>query len=406
IEGYIPDPVIGSWEDIDRARRELNDRGMRLILDFIPNHTGLSHPWTRTHPDYFIQAGNEEFEKRPADFHTVSHNGNTLYLANGRDPYFPPWSDTLQLNYFNPQMRQALIDEIVKTARHCDGFRCDMAMLVLNDIFRKTWGWTMQDSQQEDPDEEFWSSARRAVPDSVLIAEAYWETEWELQQLGFDYTYDKRLYDRVASASVEDIYLHLRADIGFQRKLTRFIENHDEQRSAEVFGKERLEAAAVLFATLPGMRLYHQGQIEGKRIKVPVQMRRVMHEKPDRDICRLYEKLLSITGQRVFSEGDWRLREVFTLTGDGPHDLIAYTWQAGDSIKLVVVNLTSMTAAGRIPLEDLAVRGRDFTLFDELNANIYLRSGNDMLHPGLIVILEPFRAHIFDIYPAGESAGL
>ncbi|MBI5664025.1 MAG: alpha-amylase [Nitrospirae bacterium] len=397
IGGYEPDPLIGGWEDIDRARRELHDRGMLLILDFIPNHTGIEHPWVKTHPDYFIQVSEKEFEKDPGDFHPVSHNGKTLYLANGRDPYFPPWSDTLQLNYFNPQTRQAMINELIKMSRHCDGFRCDMAMLVMNGIFQKTWGWTSEGGNYATPGEEFWTWVRHAVPGSVLIAESYWDTEWDLQQLGFDYTYDKRLYDRVVSASALDIYLHLTADIRFQNRLTRFIENHDERRSAEIFGKERLEAPAVLFSTLPGMKLYHQGQMEGKRTRVPVQMRRSMHEETDRDTSRFYEKLLSITRQDIFREGVWRLREVFPLTDTGPRDLIAYTWTSGSRTKLVVVNMNPVTASGRVPLEDVLIDGRDYKLVDELHAQLYLRSGNDMRYPGLIVILGPFRAHIFDI---------
>jgi len=400
VAGYEPDPQIGSWEEIDRVRRELHARDMRLILDFIPNHTGLEHPWALTHPDFFIQADAHAFRKNPGDYHPVRHNGETLYLANGRDPCFPPWTDTLQLNYFNPLAREAMIGEIKNMSRHCDGFRCDMAMLILNDIFRKTWGWTLSDEQSAIPQEEFWSTARKSVPDSILIAEAYWDTEWELQQLGFDYTYDKRLYDRVVSASAKNIYLHLLADPAFQGKLTRFIENHDERRSAHVFGRERLEAPAVLFATLPGMKLYHHGQIEGKKIRIPVQMRRVMHEAPDRGTVRLYEKLLSITGQGIFHEGRWQLREVFPLTDDGSHDLIAYTWQAGPRMKLVAVNMTHETASGRIPLKGLVVHEIHYRLHDELHEQLYVRNGNDMIYPGLIVVLAPFRAHIFDISPA------
>ncbi len=399
IECYEPDPFIGGWEDIDKVRRELHVRGIQLILDFIPNHTGLEHPWVKTHPDYYIQVSAKEFEKNPADFFPVSHNGKTLYLANGRDPYFPPWSDTLQLNYFNPQTRQAMIDEIMKMARHCDGFRCDMAMLVLNDIFQKTWGWTREGDHSDAPREELWTWVRHAVPGSLLIAESYWDTEWELQQLGFDYTYDKRLYDRMVSPSALDIFLHLNADISFQKKLTRFIENHDERRSSEIFSRERLEAPAALFSTLPGMKLYYQGQMEGKRIRIPVQMRRVMHEEADWETSRLYEKLLSINRQNIFREGEWQLREVFPLTDNGAHHLIAYTWKDGHGIKLVVVNMSPATASGRIPLHDLAAGDRHYKLLDELNDLIYLRNGNDMKYPGLIVILGPFRAQIFDISP-------
>ncbi len=353
IESYEPDPLIGSWDDIDRAREELHKRDMKMILDFIPNHTGVDHPWLSTHPHYYIQVGRKQFEKNPSDFYPVRHNGKMLYLANGKDPYFLPWHDTVQLNYFNYQTRQAMVQEIKKIAGYCDGFRCDMAMLVLNDIFYDTWGWTRNNIPYESPEEEFWTEVRKAVPDSILIAEAYWDTEWELQQLGFDYAYDKRLYDRMASFSVRDIYLHLNADIKFQKKLTRFMENHDEKRSAEVFGKDRLEASLALLSTLPGMKLYYRGQMEGNIIRPPLQLRRIMREKPDMETVRLYEKLLSITNQEIFHKGQWRLLDVFPLSDKNPADLLAYTWKTENKIKLVVVNLNPSVAQSRIPLGDL-----------------------------------------------------
>lgn len=400
IEGYEPDPLIGDWDDIDRARKELHDRGMLLILDFIPNHTGIEHPWHRTHPHYYIQVSKKQFEQDPTDYYPVNHNGKMLYLANGKDPFFPPWSDTLQLNYFKTHTRQAMIEEIKKAARHCDGFRCDMAMLVINDIFQKTWGWTRGDEHCEPPAEEFWTEIRHAVPDSILIAETYWDTERDLQQLGFDYTYDKSLYDCMVSSSVRDMYMHLNADVNYQKKLTRFLENHDERRSMEIFGKERLEAPAALFSTLPGMKLYYQGQLEGKTIKIPTQMRRVMHEEIDRDILKLYEKLLSVTKQDIFHDGEWQLRDVFPLTDNDSAMLIAYTWRLDNQIKLVVVNMNPVVARSRIPLENLFTDEADYKLYDELGAQIYLRKGNDMKYPGLIIILEPFKAHLFDISPA------
>lgn len=400
VAGYEPDPHVGNWEEIDRVRRELHARDMRLILDFVPNHTGIEHPWALTHPDYFIQADEKEFEGSQEDYYPVSHDKKTLYLANGRDPYFPPWTDTLQLNYFNPLTREAMIGELKNMSGHCDGFRCDMAMLVLNNIFRQTWGRLLNEKQFPSPEGEFWSAARKAVPDSILIAEAYWDTEWELQQLGFDYTYDKRLYDRLTSFSPGGIYLHLQADAGFQNRLVRFIENHDEKRSAEIFGMEKLEAPATLFATLPGMKLYHHGQMEGKRIRVPVQLRRVINEDPDTDTSRMYEKILSVTSQDIFHAGEWKLREVFPLADTSSTDIIAYTWKAGQIIKLVAVNMSDVTAGGRIPLQDIVADDMSYKLSDELHAQLYLRNGNDMIYPGLIVVLGPFSAHIFDISPS------
>src|SRR5207302_3088107 len=118
---------------------------------------------------------------------------------------------------------------------------------------------------------EFWTDARAAVPDLLLIAEVYWDLEWRLQQLGFDFTYDKRLYDRLLHSPARDVAAHLTADDDYQRRSVRFIENHDEPRSASVF-EDRVTAAAVVMSTVQGMRFYYDGQFEGRRVHVPVQL--------------------------------------------------------------------------------------------------------------------------------------
>jgi glycosidase len=404
VAAYEPDPFIGKWEDVDKAMEELHKRDMGLILDFVPNHTAPDHPWVFEHPDYYFQGNSEEFEKHPGVFSLIKDGERIIYAARGKDPYFPSWSDTVQLNHFNRETRKALINEVKKIAEHCDGIRCDMAMLVLNDIFQNTWGWMRKLSSQALPEEEFWVKVRQAIPGSLLMAETYWDTEWTLQQMGFDYVYDKKLYDRIASFSSGDIYLHLKADMNFQKRLIRFLENHDEKRSAEVFGKERLETVATLFSTLPGMRLYHQGQIEGKKLKISVQLRRITHEAADKEVKAFYERLLSITKQDVFHNGKWRLWEVYPLSDGSSGNLIAYTWVLGHQIKIVVINMSPSVSQGRIPLRDMVRSDSEYILTDELHGITYIRNGKDMENPGLIVILDSFKSHIFDIaLPSGEQ---
>jgi len=211
LASYTPEPLIGTWADIDNARGELHSRGMMLVLDFVPNHTAPDHPWVFEHPEYYIQGSELDFKQNPTAFIPVQKGEQTLYIARGKDPYFPPWPDTVQLSYFSREARSALIGELKKVANHCDGVRCDMAMLVLNDIFDKTWGWTRKEDIHGLP--EFWEEVRRELPGFLLIAEVYWNTEWRLQQLGFDYVYDKRLYDRLLMASGLDVNLHLTADL-------------------------------------------------------------------------------------------------------------------------------------------------------------------------------------------------
>jgi hypothetical protein len=401
IAAYEPDPFIGTWADVDSARDELHKRDIGLILDFVPNHTAPDHPWVFEHPDYYFRGTSDDFKNNPGVYSRIQSGSNIMYVARGKDPSFAPWSDTVQLNYFNPATRLALINELVKISAHCDGFRCDMAMLVLNNIFQHTWKWMIKDSSRTLPEQEFWAQARQALPGSLLMAEAYWDTEWTLQQLGFDYVYDKILYDRITSFSPEDIYLHLKADTGFQKKLTRFLENHDEKRSAEVIPVHKLEAAAALFSSLPGMKLYHQGQLEGNKIKIPVQLRRITHEDNNEQIKTFYERLLSITQQDVFRNGQWRLWEIFPMSDASCANMIAYTWKLDNHLKLVVVNLRQTVSQGRVSLGDMVSTNEEYILTDELHNTSYERNGNDLSNPGLIVILDSFKAHIFDISLSG-----
>ena len=398
IASYTPEPRIGTWSDIDNTREELRRRGMKLILDFVPNHTAPDHPWVIEHADYYIQGSQLDYQQNPDAFFPVRKGKRIRYIARGKDPYFPPWPDTAQLNYFNPAMRTALIGELGTIAEHCDGVRCDMAMLLLDDIFTGTWGWTRKESEKGPL--EFWEDARKALPDFLLIAEAYWDTEWRLQQLGFDYVYDKRLYDRLRSSSAHDVSLHLTADLSYQKKLVRFIESHDEPRSAGVFDKNKLRAVIVLYSTLPGMKLYHHGQLEGRKIHLPMLLSRTREEQPDEEVKAFYEKVLSITRSDVFRNGEWGLQEVRSADGDSFTNLVAYRWKWNGKLKLVVVNLGSGYSQGMIPLEKELTNDIDYLLIDELNGPQYVRSGRDMVDPGLHVVLEGYHSHMFDVKPA------
>jgi hypothetical protein len=272
-----------------------------------------------------------------------------------------------------------------------------MAMLVLNDIFNRTWGWVKRYSAYELQESEFWKEVRHDMPELLLIAEAYWDTEATLLSLGFDYVYDKRLYDLLEYASPSELLSYLKADKSCQKKLVRFIENHDEPRSAEVFDRGKLPASAVLFSTLPGMKLYHQGQLEGKKVRLPVQLRRVKPEETDNELYEFYEKLLEITKPDLFANGDWELKNISPAFDESFRNLIAYIWTSGKDLALVVVNLSPQHSQGRISLEKETSAEVDYILIDVLNKQEYRRSGKELMGPGLHVILEGFHSHIFHI---------
>ena len=235
VREYVVDPHLGGPAGLRSARDALARRGLGLVLDFVPNHVAPDHPWTVARPELFVQGTAGDLAADPRSFIEVA---GQVY-ALGRDPYFPAWPDVVQLNAFSAALRAAVVDTLREIADQCDGVRCDMAMLVMNDIFTRTWG----ERAGARPPDDYWPTVIGALHESHpgfrFVAEAYWDLEWALQQQGFDFCYDKRLYDRLVHESAEQVRLHLLADDSYQTRLVRFIENHDEPRAASVFEPAR-----------------------------------------------------------------------------------------------------------------------------------------------------------------------
>ena len=391
VRRYIVDQHLGGPRGLAAARKMLADRGMRLILDFVPNHVAPDHPWVVEHPEYFIQGNRDDLTQKPGEFFQAGGK----VLALGRDPYFAPWPDVAQLNGFHPGLRKAIIETVGSIAEQCDGMRCDMAMLLMTPIFERTWGHRAGPR----PEKEYWpeviQGVRKRFPDVLFMAEAYWDKEWELQQQGFDYCYDKRLYDRLEHDQAESVRLHLCADLPYQEKLVRFIENHDEPRAAATFSLPKQQAAAVTIATLPGAKLFHQGQFEGYRVKLPVFLRRGPAESVVPALQTFYRTLLTVIKRVAFREGEWKLCERTGWPGNSSHqNLVAWCWRKGEDRHLIVVNLSEFKSQGHVlvPWDDLA--GRSWRLTETFTGEVYERDGNELCFSGLFVDLQPWGFHV------------
>ena len=231
------------------------------------------------------------------------------------------------------------------------------------------------------------------------MAEAYWDLEWALQQQGFDYCYDKKLYDRMEHGDAESVRLHLLADLAYQHGLVRFLENHDEPRAAATFAREKARAAAVAVLTLPGAKLLHEGQFEGRKVRLPVFLSRRPEEPPDGDLQAFYERLLTETSRDVFRNGRWRLCDRSGWPDNASHlNILTWCWELEDERHLVVVNFsdTPSQAMVRLPWEDL--RGRVWRFSDSLSGETFERDG-DMAKHGLFVSLDPWRWHFLRLEP-------
>ncbi len=394
IRRYVVDDHLGGSAGLASARKELDKRGMKLALDFVPNHVAPDHPWVIEHAEYFIRGSADDAKNDPASF--VEVQGNVF--ACGRDPYFPAWPDVLQLNAFQPKLRQAVIETLSSIANQCDSVRCDMAMLLLNAIFERTWG----SRAGQPPATEYWDevipAVKREHADFLFIAEAYWDLEWELQQHGFDFCYDKRLYDRLEHGSPESVRLHLCADHAYQEKLLRFIENHDEPRAAVTFSPGKERAAAVATFTQLGARLFQEGQFEGRKTRLPVFLGRRPDEPIDGQLQDFYAKLLKVIQASVFHDGQWSLCERTGWPDNTSFEnLVAWSWINDVDRYLIVANLSEDAVQARVRLTWGDLRGVSWLLVDVLSSATYERDGDELVSPGLYIELEPWGYNCFRI---------
>jgi hypothetical protein len=392
VRRYVVADYLGGPDGLAVARRELSKRGMNLILDFVPNHVAPDHPWVSEHPDYFIRGSADDIGNEPYSYLRVSET----VFACGRDPNFPAWSDVLQLNAFHPDLRLAAIDTLSSIAQQCDGVRCDMAMLLMNSIFERTWVGRAGPRPAADYWVEVISSIKRTYPGFLFIAEAYWNLEWELQQQGFDFCYDKTLYDRLEHNDAESIRLHLCADLAYQSKLLRFVENHDEPRAAAAFFPAKRRAVALTAATLPGAKLFHEGQFEGRKVRLPVFLGRRHAEHFDNDLYGFYAIVLEAINRPVFQEGQWSLCDrTGWLDNESFRNLVAWSWVQGDERYLIAVNLSDRPVQARIQVPWADVGGGIWHLLDLLSRALYERDGDKLMSAGLYVELPPWNYHFF-----------
>jgi len=405
IQAYDVSPEYGGAAALARLHERLTRRGLRLLLDFVPNHVSPDHPWVSAHPEYFIEGTEADLAREPSNW-TRPPGARGRVLACGRDPYFPGWPDTLQLNYRHGGLREAMRRELARVAERCDGVRCDMAMLVLPDVFRRTWGDRALPPDGTAPMEEpFWPEAIQRVGSTrsgfLFMAEVYWDLEWTLQQQGFDFTYDKRLYDRLHAGDARSVREHLWATPEFQEHSARFLENHDEPRAASVFPPEQHRAAATIAFLTPGLRFFHEGQLDGRRVHVSMHLGRRPDESPDVGLRAFYDRLLRVLGREEVHTGQCRLCECRAAwSGNATWDrFVVMAWDGGPRARLLAAVNYGATRAqcwAQVPFAGLAGR---IALRDLLGDERYERDATELASKGLYLDLPPWGVNAFAVEP-------
>ena len=381
----------GAAEALAGLRDRLRQHGLRLILDFVPNHTACDHQWVHDHPDWYVQLTNADKVRLPDHGFRATTKGGEAVIAHGKDPYFPPWTDTAQLDYSNPQLQRAQIDVLHQLAKMCDGVRCDVAMLILPEVFAKVWGRTAPD---------FWKAAiaeiKRDHPDFCFIAETYWGLDKPLNERGFDLTYDKELLDHIVS-DMPLVREQFDVPVEQHRQRLRFLENHDEPRIASRLPFDKHAAAATWLLTLPSSTLVYNGQFEGRRSKSPIQLRRDPREAPDNAITRMYAQLLSLAKQRVIREGHWQLlsSRPAWIGNDTCRHVLGQAYDLEGEHVRVFVNWSSHKSQCYVDIKLGALMDQEVVLRDQLSSKKFVRQGAELMMRGLYLDLEPWEVHAF-----------
>jgi hypothetical protein len=404
IRAYETHQDFGGDAALGRLRERLARRRLKLLLDFVPNHTAPDHPWVTAHPEYYVAGSEEDLAREPQNYVRVSLPHGTKVLAFGRDPYFDGWSDTLQLNYCHAGFREAQIGQLGMIADRCDGVRCDMAMLLQPQVFQHTWGArSLPSDGSPRQDSPFWPRAiaaiRRRHAEFLFVAEVYWDMEWELQQAGFDYTYDKRLYDRLHAQAAVPVREHLQADAAFQDRSLRFLENHDEPRAATAFPPAVHRAAAVIALSARGMRFFYEGQLEGRKAHVSMHLGRRPVEPVDRELSEFYERLLACLRRPELHDGAWSLWACRPAWEGNPthRQFIVTSWQLAEQRLLVAVNYGPTQAQCYVSVGMQGLAGRAFRLVDLLSGMEHERQGDELAGKGLFLDMPPWGHHVFEL---------
>jgi hypothetical protein len=405
IQAYDVHVDFGGEQALARLRERLRRRRIRLMLDFVPNHIALDHPWVFTHPEFLIHGGDDDRREWPGNYIELGTRRGAEILAHGRDPHFDAWRDTIQLNYRHRGLREAQTAVLARIADRCDGVRCDMAMLLEPGVISRTWGRRADPDDGSPPnDAPFWPEAiatvRAGHPDFVFVAEVYWDLEWTLQQHGFDFTYDKRLYDRLRAGVAGPVRAHLEASPAFLERSLHFLENHDEPRAAAIFDPEMHRAAAVVAFFAPGLRLIQEGQIEGRRARASVHGRHRLREPVDHALRKFYDQLLAGLARPEVQKGRftlWSARPVDRGDPDADqtaNQFIVSTWEHHGDRLLVIVNFAAFRGQCRVAIELPEVGGGKWTLIDLMSDARREEEGEILARDGFPVELPAWGFHV------------
>jgi len=466
---------LGGWEALANLRERALKRGIRLASDMVPNHTGIYSRWIVEHPDWFVQLDYPPYptyrftgpdlssspevsiqiedgywDKSDAAVvfkHYDHRTGRTRYIYHGNDGTSTPWNDTAQLNYLNPEVREAVIRTILHVAHNFPIIRFDAAMTLAKKHYQRLWfpqpgmgsgvpsraehGMTRAAFDAAMP-EEFWRQvvdrAAAETPDTLLLAEAFWLMEgYFVRTLGMHRVYNSAFMNMLKMEENAKYRQTIKNVLEFNHEILKrfvnFMNNPDEKTAVEQFGKEnKYFGAAVLLVTMPGLPMLGHGQVEGFHEKYGMEYKRAYWDEPvDEHLVAEHERRIFplMRRRRLFSGSENFILYDFFVDGAVNEDVFAYSNRHGDDRGLVIYHnrfartagwiKTSTARAERIDSGETILRqtdlaaalgvngdGRHYYIFRDYATGLeYIRHGGELAEKGIFLELEAYQYHAF-----------
>ncbi len=477
---------LGGWPALETLRDRCAWRGIHLASDMVPNHTGIDSRWIIEHPDRFVQLKESPFpaysfnggkladrddigiyledhyyEKTDAAvvFKRVDfRSGETRYMYHGNDGTSMPWNDTAQIDFLNPQAREAVIDTIVAVCKQFHIVRFDAAMTLAKKHIQRLWypepgsgGDIASRSEHGLPSDEFnrlmpnefWREVvdrcAKEAPDTLLLAEAFWMMEgYFVRTLGMHRVYNSAFMNMLKAeenAKYRATILNtLEFDHEILKRFVNFMNNPDEETAVAQFGKgDKYFGVCTLMVTMPGLPMFGHGQIEGFEEKYGMEYRKAYREEaPDTGLIHRHEhEIFPLLKKRyLFSGSDnFALFDLIDARGTLNENVFAYSNHSGGERALVVYNNAYARAEGHLQWAtasipkgkaegkhsvrknlvsalDLGDCGGAYIFFREQRSGLwFIRDGNTLSQEGLFVSLDGYQCQVFlDIHSAEDDA--
>jgi glycosidase len=479
---------LGGWEALHNLADRCNRRGIRLASDMVPNHTGIDGDWVYDHPDWFLQLPDPPYPAYTYNSQNLSDDpdigiyledhyydrtdaaltfkwhhfpsNQTRYIYHGNDGTSMPWNDTAQLDFLNPDTREALIQTILHVARNFSVIRFDAAMTLARKHIHRLWypapgsggdipgralhGMSNAEFYRRMP-QEFWREVVDRVaeeaPDTLLLAEAFWMMEgYFVRTLGMHRVYNSAFMNMLKSEENEKYKNTIKSTISFEpeilKRFVNFMNNPDEDTAVAQFGDgDKYFGVCTLMVTMPGLPMFGHGQIEGFHEKYGMEYRRAYwNETPNWNLVNYhYRAIFPLMKKRyLFADSEnFRLFDLYRENGEVDHNVFAYSNSFGRESALVLYNNAFNSTTGRINTsapfavkdesgnrstiqnslaESLQIRNTSdyFTIFREQRSGLWYIRENAGLHlQGMFVQLHGYESQVYlDFYQVQDTDGL